>query len=100
VVNGELYYLEWDRGTIGYTQILRRFRKCERYRNLVLWVCPTEVRREGMRARAATIRHVVLFTTAGEALASPHGVIWIDYHGSKASLPRQSMRGGNPASLP
>jgi hypothetical protein len=88
-INGELYYLEWDRGTMGYSQIVRRFRKYERCRNLVLWVCPTELRREGMRARAATIRHVALFTTAGEALAFPHGEIWIDFQGQKATLPRQ-----------
>jgi hypothetical protein len=33
-INGELYYLKWDCGTEGYGQILRRFRKYERCRNL------------------------------------------------------------------
>jgi hypothetical protein len=88
-IRGEVYYLEWDRGTMGYAQIVRhRFRKYERCRHLALWVCPTGLRREGLRARAETIRSVALFTTADEALASPHGEIWVDYHGDRAALPR------------
>jgi len=99
-INGELYYLEWDRGTMSYAQIVRqRFRKYEGCRRLVLWVCSTDVRREGLRSRAESIRQVALFTTAGEALASPHGNIWLDCQGGRASLPRQKQaednRGGN-----
>ncbi len=89
-INGEVYYLEWDRGTMGYTQIVRhRFRKYEGCRHLALWVCSSEGRREGLRSRAERIRSVALFTTAAEALASPHGEIWTDYHGGRAALPRQ-----------
>ncbi len=96
-INGEVYYLEWDRGTIGYTQIVRnRFRKYESCPHLALWICPTEVRREGLRTRAESIRGIALFTTAGEALASPHRDIWIDYQGKKAALPRQRRGKENP----
>jgi hypothetical protein len=92
-INGEAYYLEWDRGTMSYAQIVRhRFRKYKRCRQLALWVCPTEVRREGLRARAESIRSVALFTTAAEALASPHGEIWLDYQGEKAALPREGEK--------
>jgi hypothetical protein len=96
VINGETYYLEWDRGTMGYAQVVRhRFRKYERCRHLVLWVCPTVLRREGLRVRARGIRHVALFATAGDALVSPHGEIWVDYQGQWASLPRQDGDGEN-----
>jgi hypothetical protein len=88
-INGRLYYLELDRGTMSHEQIVRRFRKYENCRHLVLWVCPTEARREGLRLRAERIRSVALFTTLAEALDSPHAEIWVDYQGHKASLPRQ-----------
>ncbi len=89
-INGTVYYLEWDRGTMSYAQIVRhRFRKYEQCKHLALWVCSTDVRREGLRTRAESIRTVALFTTAREALASPHRSIWIDYRGEKATLPRQ-----------
>lgn len=89
-INGEVYYLEWDRGTMGYAQIVRhRFPKYERSRNLTLWVCPTPERLEGLRLRAARIRHVALFALAADALTSPHAEIWVDHRGEKAALPRQ-----------
>ena len=89
-INGELYYLEWDRGSMSYGQIAaHRFSKYENCRRLTLWVCPTEIRREGLRLCAERIRSIALFATAAEALASPHREIWLDYHGEKAALPRQ-----------
>jgi hypothetical protein len=89
-INGDVYYLEWDRGTMSYGQIVQhRFRKYENCRHLVLWVSPSVVRQEGLRGRAERIRTIALFTTAGEALVSPHRAIWVDYQGEKASLPRQ-----------
>ena len=45
--------LEWDRGTMRYGQIVqRRFRKYETCPHLTLWVCQTDVRRDGLRGRA------------------------------------------------
>jgi hypothetical protein len=88
-INGDLYFLEHDRGTSGYTQIVqKRFPLYERNRHLVLWVCPTDERREGLRRRAATIRHTALFATFRDAMASPHGPIWIDHDGGRVALPR------------
>lgn len=93
-INGDVYYLEWDRGTMGVAQIVRhRFVKYETCRHLVLWVCPTALRRDALRGHAERIRHIALFTTAGEALVSPHREIWLDYGGKKATLTRQ--REGN-----
>lgn len=88
-IRGQLYYLELDRGTMSYAQLARRFQKYEGCRQLVLWVCSSEDRRDGMRRRAESIRSVALFTTLAQALASPHGEIWIDFQGKKAALPRE-----------
>lgn len=38
-INGRLYHLELDRGTMGYAQIRRRFRLYESSPHLTLWVC-------------------------------------------------------------
>ena len=93
-INGILYYLEWDRGTMSYDQVARqRFRRYEGCKHLALWVCSTEVRQKGLRARAERVRDVALFTTAAEALTSPHREIWVDYQGKKATLPRQKEGG-------
>lgn len=88
--NGDMYYLEWDRGTMSYAQVVRhRFSRYADTGPLVLWVCPTDTRRDGLRARAGKIRHAALFATAAEALASPHGEVWLDHAGCRAALPRQ-----------
>jgi hypothetical protein len=89
-INGQVYYLELDRGSMSYPQIVRdRFRKYESCPHISLWVCPTDVRRDGLRTRAGSVRRTALFTTLAEALASPHGYIWIDYGGERAALPRE-----------
>ncbi len=97
-LNGRRYYLELDRGTISYRQVARRFQKYESCPQLSLWICATEERMEGMRQRAGHLRHTALFTTYAEALASPHGEIWRDFRGGKASLPREGgeKAGYNP----
>ena len=96
-INGAVYYLEWDQGTMSYGQIVRhRFRRYETCPHLALWVCQTEIRREGLRARAERIRHTALFSIAGEALASPHREIWLDYRGEKVALPRQEKEEEKP----
>src|SRR4051794_26537847 len=52
-INGHCYYLELDRGTMSYEQLQHtRFTKYERCKHLVLWVCSSDVRREGLRRRA------------------------------------------------
>jgi hypothetical protein len=93
-VNGRCHLLELDRSTMGYAQIEGRFRAYEDCPHLSLWVCLTEARREGLRSRAERLRHSALFTTLAEALADPHGPIWIDYHGGRAALPREGTKQG------
>ena len=88
-VNGRLYYLELDRGTMGYAQIERRFRKYEGCPHLSLWVCATPNRAEGLRRRAEGVRGSALFATRADVLAAPHGEVWTDFAGGRASLPRE-----------
>jgi hypothetical protein len=88
-INGRHYYLENDRGTMGYAQIQRRFRLYEATQDFVLWVCSTPDRCDAFRARAEGIRAIALFTTMAEALSDPHGPIWTDVAGGRASLPRE-----------
>jgi hypothetical protein len=94
-IKGRLYYLELDRGTMGHAQIDGRFRQYEGRPHFVLWVCSTEERRKGMRERAEKLRATALFATMADALASPHGEVWVDYQGQRAALPRErENRGG------
>jgi hypothetical protein len=97
-INGVLYYLEFDRGTMSYQQVVRdRFRKYRDCPHLCLWVCSTEARREGLRIRAECVRTTALFATVGDALVSPHGPIWLDFGGNRATLPRE--QGGDTPRL-
>lgn len=88
-IGGRVFYLELDRGTMSYAQIERRFRLYENCSHFVLWVCPTEERKDGLRSRAARLRQTALFTTLADALADPHGLIWLDHSGGRATLPRE-----------
>jgi hypothetical protein len=90
-INGKLHYLELDRGTMGLSQMERRFHLYESCPHFVLWVCPTIERRDGLRRRAERLRHIALFTTFAEAIVSPHRDIWMDFRGDLASLPRQGQ---------
>ena len=89
-INGRLYYLELDRGTMGYAQIERRFRAYEGCPHLALWVCGSRERREGLRRRAGRVRTTALFATLTDVLATPHARIWHDHGGQTAALPRES----------
>lgn len=95
-INGQPYYLELDRDTMGYAQMAGRFRLYEGLPHFVLWVCPTPERRDGLRRRAEALRSCALFTTFAEAVASPHGPVWLDVTGSRAVLPREAEPTGNP----
>jgi hypothetical protein len=92
-INGRLYYLELDRGTMSYAQIERRFRTYEGCPHLALWVCGTPERLEGLRRRAGRLRGTALFSTRADALADPHGPVWVDHGGGKAPLPREGTSG-------
>jgi hypothetical protein len=89
-INERLYYLELDRGTMGYAQIDRRFRAYEGCPHLALWVCGSRERLEGLRRRAGRVRTTALFATLADVLATPHGRIWHDHSGQTAALPRES----------
>jgi len=88
-INEKVYYLELDRGSMGYAQIEGRFQLYRHFPGFVLWVCPTASRRDGLRHRAAALRHTALFTTLGETLVSPHTSVWLDFIGARVALPRQ-----------
>ncbi len=89
-INGQPYYLELDRGTMGYAQIERRFWLYRECPHPVLWVCSTGERLEGMRRRAEGLRRTALFTTLAEVLASPHAAVWRDFAGGRVALPREA----------
>lgn len=88
-INGRRFRIELDRGTMGLAQISKRFAAYEGCDDLVLWVCPTPLRRDALRRLGEPIRGVALFTTLPEVLASPHGEVWLDYGGTRAALPRE-----------
>lgn len=88
-INGQLFYLELDRGTMGTAQIAQRFLKYESCPHLSLWVCSSEARTEVLRQRAVRLRSTALFTTYAEALADPHAEIWRDFNGGTVELPRE-----------
>lgn len=92
-INGRLYHLELDRGTMSYAQVQLRFRLYEQSRHLVLWVCGSRSRAAGLRSRAAGLRRTALFSTLKEVLADPHGPVWADHGGETAALPRQRAGG-------
>jgi hypothetical protein len=94
-INGQVYYLELDRGTMGYHQMERRFQLYGSFPHFVIWVCPTAERRDGLRARADCLRPCALFTTFAEAVEDPHRPIWLDYAASRVALPAQGSTGKN-----
>jgi hypothetical protein len=88
-INGDTYFLELDRGSMGLRQLRGRFRTYEGAGRLVLWVCPTQERLDGLRRQADAIGRLALFATFAEAVADPHRPIWIDGRGERAALPRE-----------
>jgi hypothetical protein len=95
LINGRRFLLEFDNGTKSYPAIVQtRFATYRCCRDLVLWVCITEARMEGLRTHAEMLRATALFTTLDLALADPHARIWRDFNGETAALPRGG--GGGP----
>jgi hypothetical protein len=94
LIAGRTFFLELDCGTMGYADVARkRFAKYRASDELVLWVCPTASRMEGLRRHAAMIRGTALFATLDQVLTNPHGPIWVDCDGARGALPR-SRKGG------
>jgi hypothetical protein len=97
LINGQRYFLEMDLGTMSYADIVRkRFAKYRPARDLVLWVCPTASRLEGLRRHAEVLREVALFTTLDQAYSHPHTAVWIDFDGERAALPEAQQGGVKP----
>jgi len=94
VIGGRRCLLELDLGTMSYEAVVTtRFAKYRACPDLVLWVCATPARMEGLRSRAADIRPTALFTTLDLALRDPHAAIWKDFDGETAALPRGGKGG-------
>ena len=92
---GQEYLVEMDTGSMSYRDILRkRFSKYEQFGGIVLWVCLTETRKEGLRSRAERVRHNALFTTLFAHLTEPFGGVWIDYDGQIASVEKHEEKTG------
>jgi hypothetical protein len=89
-LGAELFYVEHDRDTMGYAQVVERMRQYEGCQGIVLWICPRQSRLEGMMRRAAklpeAIRSLFLFGLFDEAVADPHGEIWTDCEGVRVPI--------------
>ena len=102
-----LYYYFTDKATL-YEAVLRRMACYADCDDLVLWVCSSELRRDGLRRRAmeasdaGVFRDIFLFTTVAEYLErSPHEAIWLDGNGNNAALERErGMERGLARGLP
>jgi hypothetical protein len=93
-IGGRRFFLELDCGTMGYADVVRkRYSRYVGCSDLILWVCPTPSRMEGLRRHATMIRSIALFTTLDQVLANPHGPVWIDCDGVCAALPRSTKAG-------
>lgn len=92
-INGQAFYVEWDRGSMAKGQMAQRFRLYEGFPDYVLWICPDVERRDQLRTQAAALRHNALFTTAVDAVANPHAAVWVAVRGAMAGLPRQRKGG-------
>jgi hypothetical protein len=89
LINGQRYFLEFDRGTMSYKAVIEtRFSQYRACPDFVLWVCATEARMEELRRQAESLRGTALFTTLNLALRNPHAAIWTDFDGERAALPR------------
>jgi hypothetical protein len=86
VMGDETYHLEWDTGTEGYEQVMRKFKRYEGCDDCVLWVTSTEERREGLRRRAKVVKDNGLFAVVTDVVANPHGEVWLDFDGARHSI--------------
>lgn len=94
-INGLVYLVEMDCGTMSYRDIVqKRFKKYEDYDGIVLWVCPTDVRKQGLIDRAERVKHNALFTTFAATLTEPFGGVWVDYDGQISSVPKPEEKFG------
>jgi hypothetical protein len=92
VIAGTRYFLEMDCGTMTYADVVaKRFTRYRTTDDVVLWICSSEKRRDGLRRHAEMIRGTALFTTLDEALDNPHAAIWLDFDGATAALPRNRV---------
>jgi hypothetical protein len=93
-IGGRRFLLEFDNGTKSYPAVVQtRFATYRSCPDLVLWVCSTAARMEGLRKHAEVLRATALFTTLDLALADPHARIWMDFNGDRAALPRKKEGG-------
>jgi hypothetical protein len=85
-IGKETYFLEYDRDTEKMSYIMKRY---EKYRDApcqVLWVCPTEARREQLRKAAEIVKHNTLFAVESEVRDDPTGRVWLGYSGKRYSV--------------
>ncbi len=84
VINGQLFYVELDRGSEGRPQVRKQM---DRYKSAgadVLWICQTEKRMHNLMA--LTDSPNTWFTTYDKCL-TPHEEIWANIHGEVTALP-------------
>jgi len=87
IVNGELFYVELDTGSVPYRRQKARWEKvCELCDEPFLVVCLTEPRMQGLMNIAKDLANVFLFTTLGRVRADPCGPVWKTADGEERFL--------------
>lgn len=88
VINGKLHYLELDRGTMGYAEVIGRLDKYRDCQDKVLWVMSSELRIKGILERTKNLPATFLFTTYEKARQDFHQAIWTDATGITSCVER------------
>lgn len=90
-INGILVYLEHDRGTMGYAELIERVNKYIDCENIVLWVMSSETRIKGLLERTESLPETFLFTTYEQARQNFHGDVWQNAYGVTSCVERSVM---------
>lgn len=82
----ETYYVEYDRDTENTTFLKKRFAGYVNCRNKVLWIVPSEARRQELMRNAEAVKKNSLFALESEVLATPKGNVWLGLSGKRWAL--------------
>lgn len=86
-INGDRYYLEVDRGTIGYRELISRMHRYATCPADVLWVFSTATRRDAAMRRTKGIPCEFWFSTFDQVVFNPHAEgIWLSRDGHTSTL--------------
>ena len=85
-LEGNRFNVELDTGTEDYRQVKHRQRAYRGVTDFLLYVTTSERRRDGLVRHSEAVRNIALFATLEDVLAEPHGEVWRDCFGNRASI--------------